>query len=96
MTEPKGKHGGARPGAGRPRTRPRANVVPAMDDPLLFLLTVMRDESQSITRRCRAAVALLPFCHAKATADAPKVARPTPKPPTAAVRWLSTPPPTRQ
>lgn len=81
MTDPKARHGGARPGAGRPRTKPRANVLPGdITDPLVFLLAVMSDETQSLTKRVRAAVALLPYSHAKpATASpAPSDAKPRP------------------
>ena len=66
MTEPTKKRGGARPGAGRKPNEPiLLPNLPTTGDPLAFLLALMRDaEADSRTRRS-AAVACLPYCHAR-------------------------------
>jgi phage terminase small subunit len=63
------KHGGKRPGAGRPRKQPvLAPASPAAQAPNEFLLATMRDPSVAMNLRIVAAKALLPFT-AKRTAD---------------------------
>jgi hypothetical protein len=68
------KTGGYRPGAGRPRTKPRDPFpgVPAqvfMDarvakmQPLEYMLAVMNDPNADPVRRDRMAIAAAPFCH---------------------------------
>ena len=65
-------HGGARPGAGRPKgaknkaTAAREAAIAASGKtPLDFMLSVLRDEDASIKERMWAAVAAAPYCHAK-------------------------------
>ena len=62
------KHGGARPGAGRPKRDDRY-VLPIAEvggmSPLEFLLAVIRDPNASAERRDRAAISVLPYCHPK-------------------------------
>ena len=65
----KGKSGGARPGAGRPRTPPEFLDVRAddgsahFDNPMAFLLAVMNDGRARPKTRIEAAEALLPYKH---------------------------------
>ena len=62
------RHGGYRPGAGRPVGSPnrltRALVEAASDGlhPFEFLLAVVRDEAQAVETRIQAAKAALPYC----------------------------------
>ena len=67
---PRRNAGGARPGAGRPpgsRNRPRLiDTLPATDCPLQWLLALMNHQAAPMRLRVSAAVALLPYCHAKA------------------------------
>ena len=69
--------GGYRAGAGRPRgsatvrLHPKAQQAP---DPLDYLLGVMRDPEADPARRDRAAIAALPFVHARADAGGKKAA----------------------
>jgi phage terminase small subunit len=69
------RHGGARPGAGRPKgslnlatreANEAAAALPVCDDPLQWLQTLMADSRQDARLRVDAAKALLPFMHAKA------------------------------
>jgi hypothetical protein len=55
--------GGARPGAGRPRKPPDLSTVTAEQSrmPLRYLLRVLADETADVSRRDRAALALLPY-----------------------------------
>lgn len=76
--------GGFRPGAGRPRgsraaggaasahpTGPRTGAAgPA--DPLAYLLAVMNDPEADPARRDRAAIAALPYLHARPGAEGKK------------------------
>jgi hypothetical protein len=64
--------GGRRPGAGRPKGRTdlatrqateRAATIGGHDDPMQFLLALMRDPKQDVRMRIAAAKALLPYCH---------------------------------
>lgn len=64
----KADHGGARPGAGRPRTVAKPPPATPTMTPLAYLLAVMRDLQASQAQRIRAARAALPYCHAKAVA----------------------------
>ena len=64
--------GGYRPGAGRPpgakNKKPENTKVVNIKknlSPLEYLLGVMRNKNSLIERRIQAAVAALPFCHAK-------------------------------
>jgi hypothetical protein len=60
-----GKHGGARPGAGRPRGSGKPKLLAACPpgmDPIEFLLSVMTDASIDIRLRIQAAKAVLPYC----------------------------------
>ena len=65
-------HGGSRPGAGRP-AKPKPAPLPAFCDPLDFLRAVMNDPRETVARRVRAAVAMLPFLHVKAGEAGKKV-----------------------
>ena len=66
MASPIKKHGGARPGAGRPPGEPATlSAMPATSDPLEFLLLVMGNPANDARLRMGAAVALLPYVHAK-------------------------------
>lgn len=66
MTKTTSKRGGARPGAGRPPNQPvLLPNLPATNDPLVFLLALMNDDAADSRTRLSAAVACLPFIHAK-------------------------------
>jgi hypothetical protein len=58
--------GGARPGAGRPRSQP-AYVLPLAEaaglSPLEYMLSVIRDPKAETSRRDRLAMAAAPYCH---------------------------------
>lgn len=60
--------GGYRPGAGKP---PVLSDVSA-DDPLGFLLEVMKDTSQPLTQRIKAAGLAAPYFHEKAAEQGKK------------------------
>ena len=67
--------GGARPGAGRPRSKPvfelpeqRATYAGA-EMPLDYMLAVMRDPLADVRRRDRMAKAAAPYCEKRAAAD---------------------------
>lgn len=66
---PRANAGGARPGAGRPKSPPELIAPKAFDgktrfaSPLEFLLAVMNDASADAKIRVDAAKALLPFKH---------------------------------
>jgi hypothetical protein len=62
---PKATHGGARPGSGR-KPAPPLSTEPADATPLAFLLALMRDPGAPTDKRLAAAVAALPYVHAKA------------------------------
>jgi hypothetical protein len=63
--------GGARPGAGRKKgghNRLTEEAIAKAQNglsPLDYLLDVMRDEREDVTRRIDAAKAAAPYCHAK-------------------------------
>lgn len=70
-------HGGARPGAGRPRKQkgqnpdgPKVSTVNA-ETPLDFMLALMRDTTEDLKLRMQMAVAAAPYVHAK-VGDTPK------------------------
>jgi len=67
MTDrPKRQHGGARPGAGRPKSTPQLlQNLPATNDPKVFLMALMGHADADLRTRLAAAVALMPFTHAK-------------------------------
>jgi phage terminase small subunit len=65
MTERKGKHGGARPGAGRPKDAPILATMPPTTDALEFLLGVMVNDALDMRLRIDAAKAMMPFTHSK-------------------------------
>lgn len=72
MATIKNTHGGARPGAGRkPKPRP-PDPFAGINDPLEFLLAVMRSDVAPAARRVRAAIALLPYFYVKAMPAAPE------------------------
>ncbi len=68
-------HGGAMPGAGRPKggankinDEARKKALAGGTSPLDYLLSVMRDENQEDARRLDAAKAAAPYVHAKLSA----------------------------
>ena len=66
MTNQTKTHGGARPGAGRPPGESAKLIgIAATNDPLVFLQQVMNDGDSETRIRVAAAVALLPYMHAK-------------------------------
>lgn len=66
MTDPIKRRGGARPGAGRPKSKPAKLNMPATKDPLVFLLSVMNDTASDARLRIVAATAALPYVHERA------------------------------
>ncbi len=62
MAGVKGRSGGKRPGAGRPRKPPEVAVH---EDPLAFLKAVWKGEIDASPAQVRAATAALPFVHRK-------------------------------
>ncbi|TCZ61270.1 hypothetical protein [Roseicella aquatilis] len=70
--------GGYRPGAGRPKGSPTIRVpelaAEGEADPLAYLLAVMNDPAADPARRDRAAIAALPYVHARADAGGKKAA----------------------
>lgn len=66
MAGVKGRSGGARPGAGRPKKEPAILTMAATyDDPAKFLRAVMNDSGSEAKLRVDAAKALMPFVHQK-------------------------------
>ena len=66
MTNPPKRRGGARLGAGRPKSEPLLLPnLPATGDPLAFLLALMNDADADSRTRLNAAVACLPYCYAR-------------------------------
>ena len=57
--------GGARPGAGRPKSTPTLIEIEPTNDPLQFLQVVMNDDAIDLKLRAAAAIALMPYIHAK-------------------------------
>src|SRR5512132_321653 len=79
-------HGGKRPGAGRPRgAASRANeevrqeAAATGELPLAYMLRIMRDPSQPVSRRDEMARAAAPFCHSRLSSveHSGEIARPT-------------------
>ena len=67
MTDQLKRRGGVRPGAGRPKSGPvLLPDLPATNDPLVFLLALVNEPTADMRLRLNAAVALMPYCHAKA------------------------------
>lgn len=62
----RGGRGGARPGAGRPKSKPAKLDIAATKDPLVFLLSVMNDSAVDARMRIVAATAALPYVHERA------------------------------
>ena len=60
-----GRSGGARPGAGRKPAPPVIKEVPEKDDPLAFLLGVMKDDAVDLKERVRCAIAAAQYVHTK-------------------------------
>ncbi|MPZ38463.1 MAG: hypothetical protein GEU95_10390 [Rhizobiales bacterium] len=66
-----GKHGGARPGAGRkkgvPNVRQQAKIVKDLmergESPLDYFVSIMKDQNEPVTRRDWAAAQAAPYCH---------------------------------
>ncbi len=72
MAGTKGHSGGARPntggarlGAGRPKSAPVLIDIEPTNDPLQFLQLVMNDDVIDLKLRAAAAIALMPYIHAK-------------------------------
>jgi len=66
MTGVKGRSGGARAGAGRPKkAAPERPPVSGYTDPLQFLQAVWTGELEASVAQVRAATAALPFKHRK-------------------------------
>lgn len=66
MTNQPKRRGGARPGAGRPKSEPvLLPDLPATNDPLQWLLNVVNEHAADMRLRVAAAVAALPYCHAR-------------------------------
>ena len=57
--------GGARPGAGRPKSAPVLIDIAPTNDPLQFLQLVMNDDAIDLKLRAAAAIALMPYQYAK-------------------------------
>ena len=67
MTDQPKRRGGTRPGAGRPKSGPvLLPDLPATNDPLAFLLALVNEPTADMRLRLNAAVALMPYVHAKA------------------------------
>ena len=65
MKTPRAQHGGARPGAGRPKSPPVLMAGAGSADPLVFLRDVMNDRELDMRLRIDAAKAMMPFTHQK-------------------------------
>lgn len=103
MTEPKRQHGGpransggARPGAGRPKSEPALLPgLPANDDPLQWLLALMACTDADLALRADAAKAVLPYCHAKKGNDGSKDTKQQAAKKAASGKFGASPPPLR-
>jgi hypothetical protein len=62
-------HGGKRPGAGRPtgaaKRAGRQEAAATGELPLAYMLRIMRNPSQPVSRRDEMAKAAAPFCHSR-------------------------------
>ena len=66
MAGVKGRSGGARPGAGRPKKEPTIlQLAATYNDPLPFLRAVWNDSGTDLRVRVNAAKAALPYLHQK-------------------------------
>jgi hypothetical protein len=87
---------GSKPGGGRPKRSSRAarrlglEILSAGETPLEFLLKKMRDEGADLTHRVQAAVACLPYCHARRRHDTRPFVLPTPTNAAEAAAMLAT------
>ena len=72
MAGVRGKSGGPRNGAGRPKKKPVLITVPNSNDPLAFLVSVMQDKTVDASLRIDAAKAIIPFVHRKPGEDGKK------------------------
>ncbi len=93
MAEPKKPHGGARPGAGRPRSPAVLIATAPATNPLHFLLAVMNDASTDAKLRIEAAKAALPFTHTKPGEVGKKEAQQAEAKKAAVGRYAPSPPP---
>ena len=104
MAEPKKPHGGARPGAGRPRSPAVLIATAPATNPLHFLLAVMNDASTDAMvndswipfdakLRIEAAKAALPFTHTKPGEVGKKEAQQAEAKKAAVGRYAPSPPP---
>jgi hypothetical protein len=80
----RGRFVGSNPGGGRPKGSTRAarrlgrEIISPGQTPLEFLLKKMRDETADPVHRVQAAVACLPYCHARRRHDTRPFVVPTP------------------
>src|SRR5688572_26231340 len=65
MAGVKGRSGGKREGAGRPRKAPVEVPMAGFDDPLTFLRSVWTGKFDASPDQVRAAIAALPYAHRK-------------------------------
>lgn len=66
MAGVKGRSGGARPGAGRKSKAAKAALtVPEGEDPLAFMLSVMKNPEMDVRVRMQAAISAAPYVHQK-------------------------------
>ena len=65
MAGVKGRSGGPRPGAGRPKKVRAPIAVPAAPTPLEFLLSVMNDPAADADLRLKAAVSAAQYVHTR-------------------------------
>ena len=102
MNGGRGKHGrfiAGNPGGGRPKGSSSARaavrrlgreIIPPGEMPLGFLLAKMRDEATDLPSRVQAAVACLPYCHARRRRDAKPFVMMTPTSAVEAAAMLAT------
>ena len=66
MTDQPKRRGGVRPGTGRPKSGPvLLPDLPATNDPLVFLLALVNEPTADMRLRLNAAVAAMPYVHAR-------------------------------
>ena len=96
MTDQPKRRGGVRPGAGRPKSGPvLLPDLPATNDPLAFLLALVNEPTADMRLRLNAAVALMPYVHAKAGETGKKDAKQDAAEKAASGKFVSTNPPVR-
>jgi hypothetical protein len=94
----RGRFVGSNPGGGRPKGSTRAarrlgrEIISPGETPLEFLLKKMRDETADPVHRVQAAVACLPYCHARRRHDTRPFVMPTPVNAAEAAAMLATMP----